>query len=104
MANEKALCGREISAILRACKKAGVQSLQYGGLHVTFHPSAKEIAESESQYIYIPTESVDTGAESPIDHAQKPPVLEDSEDQDLMLAVVDPVAWENKHLGVNSDV
>ena len=87
MNEEKGLSARDISVIIRACKDAGVKSLQFGALNISFEAQDTEISHGPIHYSLndIP------GHEST--QTPKQEAFEPEEDNLDLLAVEDPVRW-----------
>lgn len=96
---EFCLSGKEICAIISACRVAKVQEFELGALYINFSPrAAKEIAPQENtwanqSYTSVQTQS-DTQSTTQNNHQDnEAPDLEDD-----LLPILDPTQWEENRL------
>lgn len=85
---EKGLTAKDICSIIRSCKDSGVTEIKLGDTVIKF--GVNDFPQNAPISAYTPQPSSDV--------AQEIPQSNSAELQDALLAVEDPLAWEERQL------
>jgi hypothetical protein len=96
--NSTKLSGKDIVEIIKACGEAGVGRLSVGDLTIAYGDFAKEEPKIELPTTVNEARLQAMSRQLEIEQQQPSP---DADDADLVLT--DPVAWQNRELGLVSE-